>query len=75
VRLDGDRVPREGSDVALPVPMRRGAVQVSTDGGPIVLGPDHPVTGGYPVIAVLRREAQAALARARPGAEVRFVLA
>ena len=75
VRLDGDRVPRHGADVAGPVPMRRGAVQVSTDGTPIVLGPDHPVTGGYPVIAVLRCASQTRLARLRPGRPVRFVLA
>jgi KipI family sensor histidine kinase inhibitor len=75
VRLDGGRVPRDRPDLALPVPMRRGAVQVSTDGTPIVLGPDHPATGGYPVLAILRREAQAALARKRPGDAVRFRLA
>ena len=40
----------------------------------IALGPDHPTTGGYPVIAILRREAQSALARRRPGDEVRFRL-
>ena len=73
VRLEGARVPREGPDLALPVPMIRGAVEVTTDGTPIVLGPDHPTTGGYPVIAVLRERAQAALARRKPGSEVRFV--
>lgn len=30
-----------------------GAVQVPPDGRPIVMGPDHPVTGGYPVLAVV----------------------
>jgi allophanate hydrolase subunit 2 len=73
VRLAGARVPREGPDLALPVPMIRGAVEITTDGTPIVLGPDHPTTGGYPVLAVLRPAAQAALARRRPGAPVRFV--
>jgi biotin-dependent carboxylase-like uncharacterized protein len=75
VRLDGRKIPRDRPDLALPVPMRRGAVQVSTDGTPIVLGPDHPTTGGYPVLAILRRGAQAALARRRPGDPVRFRLA
>jgi KipI family sensor histidine kinase inhibitor len=74
VRLDGGAVPREGSDSALPAPMVRGAVQVATDGTPIVLGPDHPVTGGYPVLAVLRKDAQRRLAQLRPGARIRFVL-
>jgi KipI family sensor histidine kinase inhibitor len=72
VRLEGARIPREGPDLALPVPMIRGAVEVATDGTPIVLGPDHPTTGGYPVLAVLRPSAQAALARRKPGEVVRF---
>jgi len=74
VRLEGARVPREGPDLALPAPMIRGAIQVTTDGTPIVLGPDHPVTGGYPVLAVVRRDDQPRLARLRPGDEVRFRL-
>jgi KipI family sensor histidine kinase inhibitor len=73
VRLDGAKIPRDRPDLALPVPMLRGAVQVSTDGTPIVFGPDHPTTGGYPVLAVVRRDAWGALARSRPGEEVRFV--
>jgi biotin-dependent carboxylase-like uncharacterized protein len=73
VRLEGARVPREGPDLALPVPMIRGAIEITTDGTPIVLGPDHPTTGGYPVLAVLRASSQAALARRRPGASVRLV--
>ncbi|AKT37262.1 carboxyltransferase domain-containing protein [Chondromyces crocatus] len=75
MRLEGARVPREGPDLALPAPMVRGAVQVTTDGTPIVLGPDHPVTGGYPVLAVVRPTRQAQLARRRPGEAVRFALA
>ncbi|EYF01084.1 Allophanate hydrolase 2 subunit 1 [Chondromyces apiculatus DSM 436] len=74
VRLEGTRVPRVGPDLALPSPMIRGAMQVTTDGTPIVLGPDHPVTGGYPVLAVLGRTEQARFARMRPGNEVRFAL-
>ena len=73
VRLEGARVPREGPDLALPVPMIRGAIEITTDGTPIVLGPDHPTTGGYPVLAVLRASSQPALARRRPGEAVRFV--
>jgi len=72
VRLEGARIPREGPDLALPVPMIRGAVEITTDGTPIVLGPDHPTTGGYPVLAVLRAPAQAALARRKPGEAVRL---
>jgi KipI family sensor histidine kinase inhibitor len=72
VRLEGSRVPRDEPDLALPVPMIRGAVEVTTDGTPIVLGPDHPTTGGYPVLAVLLPAAQAALARRKPGEAVRL---
>jgi len=74
VRLEGTKIPRDRPDLALPVPMLRGAVQVTTDGTPIVLGPDHPTTGGYPVLAVVRPSAWGALARARPGESVRFVM-
>lgn len=34
-------------------PMVRGAIEVASDGTPIVLGPDHPTTGGYPVLGVI----------------------
>lgn len=74
VRLEGGRIPRDRPDLALPVPMRRGAIQISTDGTPIVLGPDHPVTGGYPVLAVMRRASQDLLARLRSGAPLRLAL-
>jgi biotin-dependent carboxylase-like uncharacterized protein len=78
-RLEGGRIPRapaegDATDLAPPVPMIRGAIQVVTDGTPIVLGPDHPVTGGYPVIAVLARASQPVLARLRPGRGLRFVI-
>ena len=72
VRLEGARMPREGADLALPAPMIRGAIEVTTDGTPIVLGPDHPTTGGYPVLAVLRASSHGALARLRPGAPARL---
>jgi biotin-dependent carboxylase-like uncharacterized protein len=75
VRLEGAGVPRLGDDRAPPTPMVRGAVQITTDGTPIVLGPDHPVTGGYPVIAVVSRASQAILARLRPGRRLHFALA
>jgi biotin-dependent carboxylase-like uncharacterized protein len=75
VRLDGPGVVRLDDDRAPPAPMVRGAVQITTDGTPIVLGPDHPVTGGYPVIAVVGRASQAILARLRAKRRVRFALA
>ena len=53
-RLRGAPLARLDSDGALSTPMVAGAIQVPASGDPIVLGPDHPTTGGYPVIAVVR---------------------
>ncbi|MCU0687944.1 MAG: carboxyltransferase domain-containing protein [Polyangiaceae bacterium] len=71
-RLEGPALPREGSDLTLPCPMVRGAMQIARDGRPIVLGPDHPTTGGYPVLAVVRRASLSRLGRLRPGHAIRF---
>ncbi|WP_432075954.1 biotin-dependent carboxyltransferase family protein [Streptomyces wuyuanensis] len=50
-----------------------GAVQVPPDGRPVVFLADHPTTGGYPVVAVVREYDLAAAAQAAPGTPVRFV--
>ncbi|MFF4843126.1 5-oxoprolinase subunit C family protein [Streptomyces collinus] len=50
-----------------------GAVQVPPDGRPVVFLADHPTTGGYPVIAVVRAADLPAAAQAAPGTPVRFV--
>lgn len=52
--------------------MLPGAVQVPPDGQPVVLGPDGPVTGGYPVIGVVTAAGRAAMAQARPGSHLRL---
>jgi KipI family sensor histidine kinase inhibitor len=49
-----------------------GAVQVPGNGLPIVLGPDRPVTGGYPKIATVISRDLPLFAQARPGTRVRF---
>ncbi|MGW9025981.1 5-oxoprolinase subunit C family protein [Streptomyces sp. NPDC055722] len=49
-----------------------GAVQVPPDGRPVVFLADHPTTGGYPVIAVVRSADLAAAAQATPGTPIRF---
>lgn len=74
VRIDGPKIPRTGGDSALPVPMLRGAMQITTDGTPIIFGPDHPATGGYPVLATVRPSSWGVLARQRAGKPIRFVL-
>jgi biotin-dependent carboxylase-like uncharacterized protein len=55
VRLSGPTLARRSEDRDDSVPMVCGAVQVPSSGQPIVLGPDHPTTGGYPVLAVVLR--------------------
>jgi len=76
VRLEGPAIRRtdaaEGRELP-PEGMVRGAIQVPPGGEPVILGPDHPVTGGYPVIAVVADAAVDRLAQATPGTKVRFV--
>ncbi|MCX5054800.1 MULTISPECIES: biotin-dependent carboxyltransferase family protein [unclassified Streptomyces] len=50
-----------------------GAVQVPPDGRPVVFLADHPTTGGYPVIGVVRAQDLAAVAQAAPGTPARFI--
>ncbi|MGW1954950.1 5-oxoprolinase subunit C family protein [Streptomyces sp. NPDC001920] len=50
-----------------------GSVQVPPDGRPVVFLADHPTTGGYPVIAVVRAADLPAAAQAVPGIPIRFV--
>ena len=53
--------------------MVRGAVEV-TPTGLVVLGPDHPTTGGYPVVAVVPADALGALLALPIGAPARFAI-
>ncbi|OQX67688.1 MAG: hypothetical protein B6A08_14255 [Sorangiineae bacterium NIC37A_2] len=71
-RLEGPKVERRFRDTLLPTPMIRGAIEVPASGEPIVLGPDHPTTGGYPVLAVVRPESWDRFGALRPGENVRF---
>jgi len=72
VRLEGPTLEREVKDELPSEPCVRGSVQVVSAGAPVVLGPDHPVTGGYPVIAVVLDDHVDRLAQVRPGEIVRF---
>lgn len=75
IRLAGFAAPPTGATQASDVssPMVRGAIQLPPDGVPIVLGPDHPTTGGYPVVAFVISCDQARLAARPVGGRVQLV--
>jgi biotin-dependent carboxylase-like uncharacterized protein len=60
----GEELPSEG--------VVRGAIQVPPGGEPVLFLADHPVTGGYPVAAVVREADVDRLAQAVPGQVVRI---
>jgi KipI family sensor histidine kinase inhibitor len=65
VRSDSRELPSEGTET--------GAIQVPHSGQPVIFLADHPLTGGYPVIATLRPEALDTAGQLPPGARIRFV--
>jgi biotin-dependent carboxylase-like uncharacterized protein len=72
VRLEGSPL-RRVHEAELPSEgLLRGAVQVPSSGQPLIFLSDHPVTGGYPVIAVLTDAACDLAAQLRPGDTVSF---
>jgi allophanate hydrolase subunit 2 len=72
VRLSG--VPLTPVPEILSEPACLGAIQVTNDGSPIVLGPDGPTLGGYPKLAVVVGSHLDRIAQLRPGDTVRFAL-
>lgn len=73
VRLSGDSPLARSNRGELPSEgLVRGAIQVPADGQPLIFLADHPVTGGYPVIAVLDDRSIDRAAQLRPGDTVRF---
>lgn len=75
VRLAGPALPRADEDDGVSEPMVRGAIQVPASGQPVVLGPDHPTMGGYPVIATVVSSSFGSLMMRAPGSVVRFARA
>jgi KipI family sensor histidine kinase inhibitor len=78
IRLHGGQVSRRPETEGLELPSEGlvpGAVQVPSGGEPVVFLADHPVTGGYPVVAVLTSDAVARAAQLRPGDELRLAWA
>lgn len=77
VRFAGAALDRSTAHGATEVPSEglvRGAVQVPPGGVPVVFLADHPVTGGYPVVAVLTEHACDLAAQLVPGQQVRLRL-
>lgn len=64
VRALARELPSEGVET--------GSLQVPPDGHPVVFLADHPVTGGYPVVAVLTPASVDRAAQLRPGDAFRF---
>jgi biotin-dependent carboxylase-like uncharacterized protein len=72
VRLAGPTLPRRIQRELSSEGVVEGSLQAPPGGRLTLFGPDHPVTGGYPVIAVVRAHALAPVAQLRPGQGVRF---
>jgi biotin-dependent carboxylase-like uncharacterized protein len=72
LRLTGPRLERACDDELPSEGLVTGAVQVPPDGAPVLFLADHPVTGGYPVLAVVVTADLPAVAQLRPGDEMRF---
>ena len=73
VRLQGQVLQRRARELAESQPLVTGAIQVPPSGEPIVMLADHPVTGGYPTIAVVTLADLDIIAQARPGDKLRFL--
>jgi allophanate hydrolase subunit 2 len=72
LRLDGPPLARDRRDELPSEGVATGSLQVTHEGQPILLLADHPVTGGYPVIAVVVSADIGRAAQLRPGQLVRF---
>jgi biotin-dependent carboxylase-like uncharacterized protein len=72
LRLAGPRLDRARDDELPSEGLVPGAVQVPPDGAPVLFLVDHPVTGGYPVTAVVVTADLPAVAQLRPGDTFRF---
>jgi len=53
-------------------PALNGTVQILPSGEPLILGPEGPVTGGYPQLAVLSRSSWTTLARSQPNGSIKL---
>ncbi|SEG93423.1 biotin-dependent carboxylase uncharacterized domain-containing protein [Saccharopolyspora kobensis] len=72
MRLSGPALERCRTDELPSEGMVAGALQVPPSARPTLFLADHPVTGGYPVIAVVVAADLDKAAQARPGQRIRF---
>lgn len=70
IRLQGP--PLEVPEIRRSLPTLPGVVQAARSGQPIILGPEGPVTGGYPQIGILSETSWTTLAAIQPGKSIRF---
>lgn len=74
IRLEGPRLMHLSSTEIRTEGVLCGGIQVPGSGEPVILGPDQPVTGGYPKIAQVIQADLGKLAYLLPGDTVRFRL-
>ncbi len=72
LRLDGEPLARRREGELPSEGMLRGALQVPPSGLPVLFLADHPVTGGYPVVAYVVDDDVDRCAQLRPGQTLRF---
>jgi biotin-dependent carboxylase-like uncharacterized protein len=72
VRLEGPGLQRIHEGELPSEGMALGAIQIPPSGLPVIFLADHPVTGGYPVIAYVATADLPTCAQLRPGQPVRF---
>jgi allophanate hydrolase subunit 2 len=73
VRLDGEPLDRARTGELASEGMTLGAIQIPPSGTPVIFLADHPVTGGYPVIAYVTASDVDACAQLRPGQSIRLL--
>jgi biotin-dependent carboxylase-like uncharacterized protein len=77
IRLEGQALARHDSKRGQELfseGVVRGSLQVPPGGEPVLFLADHPVTGGYPVVAVVRHADVDLAAQAVPGQSLRILL-
>lgn len=72
MRLSGPELPRREERELMSEGMVAGSLQAPPSGRLTLFLADHPVTGGYPVIAVVMSHDLPKAAQARPGQRLRF---